>query len=96
MIKKINPRFHDESGDLFNPIDYSFGILVVEFSLDKLAVQTSDISDALVLRALSLTSAGVGTVTEAQLIHLCNHRLSAFSSLWTALWEQGKLRHLRA
>ena len=40
---------------------------VFQFSLDEIAVQVRDVDDGLVLRALSLASAGVGAVTEAQL-----------------------------
>ena len=65
--------------------------LVGQLSLDKLAVQAGDICYRLVLRALSLASAGVGAVTEAKLLHLHNHRLGAFCGLWTALRQQGEL-----
>ena len=65
--------------------------LVSELCLDELAVEASDIGDRLVLRALSLASAGVGAVAEAKLLHLHNHRLGAFCGLWTALRQQGEL-----
>ena len=42
------------------------------------------------LRALKLTCASVGTVAEAELIHLGDHRLGPFSGLWTALREKGE------
>ena len=69
--------------------------LVSELSLDHLAVQASDVSDGLVLRTYSLTSTGVGTVTEAQLVHLGNHVLHATSSLNLTLGKQGELANLR-
>ena len=65
--------------------------LVSELCLDELAVEASDVGDRLVLRALSLASAGVGAVTETELFHLHNHRLGAFCGLWTALRQQGEL-----
>lgn len=68
--------------------------LVGELSLDVLAVQASDVGDRLVLRALSLTSASVGAVTEAQLLHLGNHVLGATCSLGTTLGQQSKLADL--
>ena len=42
------------------------------------------------LRALKLTCASVGTVAEAELIHLCDHRLGPFCGLWTALREKSE------
>lgn len=43
----------------------AFFPLVVQLSLDELAVQTGYVGDGLVLRALSLAGAGVGAVTES-------------------------------
>ena len=65
--------------------------LVSQLCHDELTVQAGDVGDRLVLRTYCLASAGVGTVTEAKLIHLRNHVFSAFSSLWTSLWEESKL-----
>ena len=67
------------------------GRLVCKLSLDELTVQAGNVGDRLVLRALSLASAGVGTVTESELFHLHNHCLGAFCGLWTALWQQCEL-----
>ena len=68
---------------------------VFQFSLDEIAVQVRDVDDGLVLRALSLASAGVGAVTEAQLVHLAQHGLSTAQSLGLALWQQVELCDLR-
>ena len=65
--------------------------LVSELCLDELAVQASDIGDRLVLRALSLASAGVGAVAEAEFLHLGHHGLGTLGSLGTTLGQQGEL-----
>ena len=70
--------------------------LVSELCLDELAVEASDVGDRLVLRALSLASASVGAVTEAELLHLSDHCLSTLSCLRTALRKESKLANLRA
>ena len=70
--------------------------LVSELCLDELAVEASDVGDRLVLRALSLASAGVGAVTEAKLLHLSDHCLSTLSSLRTTLRKESELANLRA
>ena len=69
--------------------------LISELSLDHLAVQAGDVGNRLVLRAYSLASTGVGTVTKAELVHLGNHVLHTTCSLYATLWEQGELRNLR-
>ena len=69
--------------------------LIGEFSLDHLAVQASDVGDGLVLRADSLAGAGVGAVTETELIHLGDHVLHTTCSLYATLGKQGELRNLR-
>ena len=69
--------------------------LISHLSLDHLAVQTSDVGDGLVLRADSLASAGVGAVTEAELVHLGNHVLHTTGGLYATLGKQGELRYLR-
>ena len=69
--------------------------LVGEFSLDHLAIQTSDIGDGLVLRADGLAGASVGAVTEAELVHLGDHVLHTTGSLYAALRKQGELANLR-
>jgi hypothetical protein len=58
--------------------------LVSQLSLDHLAVEASDVGDGLILRADSLASAGVGAVTEAELVHLGNHVLHTTGSLLTS------------
>lgn len=70
--------------------------LVSELCLDELAVEASDVGDRLVLRALSLASASVGAVAEAELLHLGDHCLCALSSLRAALRQESELAHLRA
>ena len=70
-------------------------ILVSQLCLDELAVQAGDVGDGLVLRADSLASAGVGAVTEAELVHLGNHVLHTTGCLYATLRKQGELRHLR-
>ena len=68
--------------------------LVSELCLDELAVEASDVSDRLVLRALSLASASVGAVTEAELLHLGNHVLGATRGLYATLWQERELADL--
>lgn len=70
--------------------------LVSELCLDELAVEASDVSDRLVLRALSLASAGVGAVTETELLHLGDHSLCTLSCLRTTLGKESELADLRA
>ena len=69
--------------------------LICEFGLYHLAVEASDVGDGLVLRTNGLAGTSVGAVTEAKLVHLGNHVLHTTGSLYTTLWEQGKLRYLR-
>lgn len=69
-------------------------LLVSKLSLDKLTVETSDVSDCLTLRANSLTSTCVCTVTETKLIHLSYHSLSTASSLNASLWKKSQLANL--
>ena len=45
------------------------------------------------LRALQFAGAGVGAVTEAQLVHLCNHCLCAALGLGTTLRQQSQGTH---
>ena len=45
------------------------------------------------LRALGLASTRVGAVTEAQLVHLGNHRLGTTSTLYAALRQLGQRRN---
>lgn len=70
--------------------------LVSELCLDELAVEASDVGDRLVLRALSLASAGVGAVSETELLHLGDHCLSTLSCLRSALRKESELANLRA
>ena len=69
--------------------------LISELSLDHLAVQTGDVGNSLVLRTNGLAGTCVGTVTEAELVHLGNHVLHTTGSLYAALGKQGELRNLR-
>ena len=68
--------------------------LVFELSAEELAVEASDISQRNGLRALGGTSAGVGTVTESEFVHLSHHSLCTSCGLDLTLREQGKLRNL--
>lgn len=70
--------------------------LIGQFRLDELAVKARDVCYRLVLGALSLASACVGAVAEAQLLHLHYHRLGALCSLGAALRQQSQLADLRA
>lgn len=70
--------------------------LVSELCLDELAVEASDVGDRLVLRALSLASAGVSAVTETELLHLGDHSLCTLSCLRTTLRKESELADLRA
>ena len=69
--------------------------LVGNLRLQHLAVEAGDVGDGLVLRAYGLASTSVGTVAEAQLIHLGNHVLHTTGSLNLTLRKQGELRYLR-
>ena len=68
--------------------------LVSQLSLEELAVEASDVADAYTLGTLSLTSTGVGTVTEAELIHTSEHSLGTACSLYLTLGKEGELAHL--
>ena len=68
--------------------------LVGQLCFEELAVEASDIADAYALGALSLTSTGVGTVTEAELIHTSEHSLGTACSLYLTLGKEGELAHL--
>ena len=50
---------------------------VAQLGSDELAVEAGNIADADALGALGLAGAGVGAVTESQLIHLGEHSLGA-------------------
>ena len=69
--------------------------LVCHLCLDHLAVQAGDVGDGLVLRTYCLAGAGVGAVTEAELVHLGNHVLHTTGGLYATLGKQGELRYLR-
>ena len=68
--------------------------LISQLCLQELTVQAGDVGDRLVLRTNSLASTSVCTVTEAELIHACNHLLSTGSSFYTTLWEKCQLANL--
>ncbi len=69
-------------------------VSVAQLGSDELAVQAGDIADAYALGTLGLAGAGVGAVTESQLIHLGEHSLGATGSLYLTLREQSKLAYL--
>ena len=67
---------------------------ISQFGLDELAVQAGNVADSLALGAYSLAGAGIGTVTEAQFVHLGYHVLGTAGSLYLTLGKQGKLANL--
>ena len=69
-------------------------VSVAQLGSDELAVQAGDVADADALGALGLAGAGVGAVTESQLIHLGEHGLGTTLSLYLTLREQSKLAYL--
>ena len=69
--------------------------LISKLCLNHLAVEASDVSDGLVLRADSLAGASVGAVTDAELVHLGNHVLHTTGSLYATLRKQSQLANLR-
>ena len=54
-----------------------FKRLVLELRREELPVQTGDVRNRNHLRTLGLASSRIGTVTEAQFVHLGHHRLGA-------------------
>ena len=68
--------------------------LVFELSANVFAVHASDVAEADVLRAFSSASTSVGTVAEAEFVHLRNHSLSAASCFSLALRKEGELANL--
>ena len=81
---------------LFNAIGL---LLVLQLCAQELTVEASDVSNADLLWTLCLASTCVGTVTEAELIHLCNHSLCTTCALDLTLRQlcqrryTGKLQH---
>ena len=69
--------------------------LVLELRAEELAVETSDVSEANRLRALSGTSTGVGTVTESEFVHLSHHRFRASRCFDLTLRQERELANLR-
>ena len=67
-----------------------FKILVLKLCSEEFAVETCDVSYCDVLRALHLTSLGVGTSTESELVHLCNHSLCTLCTLYLTLWKESE------
>ena len=63
------------------------GGLVAALSVEELAVQACDVAELDVLWALGGAGTGVGAVTEAELVHLCNHSLHAAFCLNLTLWK---------
>ena len=75
---------------LFNAIGL---LLVLQLRAQELTVEASDVSNADLLWTLCLASTCIGTVTEAELIHLCNHSLCTACALNAALWQLRKRRY---
>ena len=73
----------------------SVELLVSKLCLDELTVQACNVRDCLTLGTYSLAGTGVGTVTEAQLVHLGNHSLGTACCLYLALRQESKLANLR-
>ena len=88
--RKKNGRIN--SGRLFLVNEVS----VFQLGNDELAIQAGNVADADALGALGLAGAGVGAVTESQLIHLGEHCFSATLGLYLTLREQSKLANLCA
>ena len=68
--------------------------LVGELCFDELAVEASNVGDGLALGANGLAGTCVGTVTEAQFVHLGNHCLGTACSLYLALRQESELAYL--
>ena len=65
-------------------------LLFAESRLQILAVQSRDMIDGDVLRALHLAGAGVRAVAETEFVHLGDHRAGAAGGFRLALREQGE------
>ena len=74
----------------FRPKIFSDKILLRELCLKELTVETGDVLDGDAFWTFHLAGAGVGTVAEAELFHLCDHIPGPSGSLWTTLREQGE------
>lgn len=70
-----------------------FKRLVLELRREELPVQTGDVRNRNHLRTLGLASSRIGTVTEAQFVHLGHHRLGAAGTLDTSLRQFRERRH---
>ena len=70
-VKRNPPPANADGG--FMLLIKSSSRLVFQFSDDEVAVQAGDVADRDVLRTFSLSSAGVGTVTESEFVHLGQH-----------------------
>ena len=56
-------------------------VSVLELCTQELAVQTCNVRNSDVLRTFHFTCTGVGTCTETELVHLCNHCLRTLGTL---------------
>ena len=74
----------------FRPMIFSDKLLLREFSLEELTVETGDVVDGDALRTLHLAGTGVGAATEAELLHLRDHIPGPSGGLWTALRKQSE------
>ena len=70
--------------------------LIREFRFEELAVEPRDVRYGYALRALHLASAGVGTVSESEFVHLGDHGLDPSLGLGTALGEESERTHPRS
>ena len=69
---------------------FSDKLLLREFRLQELTVETGDVVDGDSLRALHLAGTGVRAATEAELFHLRDHIPGPSGGLWTALRKQSE------
>lgn len=99
MSKKIPMARGSTIGIIFEVLTYIIYIrmrvgLVGELCLDELAVEAGNVGDGLALGTNGLAGTGVGTVTEAQFVHLGNHCLGTACSLYLALRQESELAYL--
>ena len=69
-------------------------ISIGELGLNELAVETGDVAQRDVLGALGGAGTGVGTVTEADFVHLADHGAGTTGTLHLTLGQEGELAYL--
>ncbi len=69
----------------FVDLNCNRGILIAELSRQELAVEACDMSDRDAFGALHLACLGVGTIAEAEFVHLRHHGFSTTGTLYPAL-----------